>query len=126
MRDQTVRRVAAAKHAWLILTGLFALSPLWVSAASPIVPSGSEFQVNTFTTSSQVLPSVAIDASGNAVVAWGSFLGSATDADLAIEAQRYDASRVPEGGQFQVNSLTTATQQFPSVLMTPTGPYLVV
>jgi hypothetical protein len=33
-------------------------------------PLGSEFRVNTYTTNSQRLPSVASDSTGNFVVAW--------------------------------------------------------
>jgi len=45
------------------------------------IPLGPEFRVNTYTTSSQALPSVASDALGNFVVVWqsdtqdGSFAG---------------------------------------------------
>jgi hypothetical protein len=126
MRDQTPRRIAGPSITWLLLAGTFALSGLHAQAASPLVLSGAEFQVNTFTTSSQILPRVAIDASGNAVVVWGSFIGSATDPDLAVEGQRYDATRVPDGTQFQVNTSTAATQQSPVLIMTPAGSYLIV
>jgi hypothetical protein len=35
-------------------------------------PLGAEFRANTFTTSGQYVPTVASDASGNFVIAWGS------------------------------------------------------
>ena len=38
------------------------------------VAQGSEFQVNTYTTSYQERPSVAMDSAGDFVVAWESFL----------------------------------------------------
>src|SRR5207253_2076165 len=37
-------------------------------------PLGGEFRVNTFTTSGQLLPAVAMDAAGDVVVAWTSYL----------------------------------------------------
>jgi len=37
-----------------------------------VVPDGPEFLVNTYTTSGQSLPSVAMDADGDFVVAWTS------------------------------------------------------
>jgi hypothetical protein len=54
MRDQTPRRVAGLGHAWLLLVGALALLALRAQAASPLVLSGAEFQVNTFTTSRRV------------------------------------------------------------------------
>src|SRR5204862_66208 len=52
------------------------------------LPSGSEFRVNTYTTSTQRFPAVAVDADGDFVVAWGSFPGQ--DGDLeGVYAQRY-------------------------------------
>ena len=87
-------------------------------------PSGSEFQVNTYTDINQIHPSVAMDGSGNFVVTWDSVN---QDGDVTgIFGQRYDASGNPVGGEFQVNTFTTSYQQNPSVAMDGTGNFTVV
>jgi len=66
------------------------------------LPQGGEFQVNTYTTSYQQLPSVGMDSSGNFVIAWGSF---GQDGDgLGYFAQRFDSEGYPVGNEFQVNT----------------------
>ena len=62
------------------------------------VPLGSEFRVNTATSSHQGLSSVATDASGNFVVVW------MTSFPENVWGQRFASSGSPLGGQFQVNS----------------------
>jgi hypothetical protein len=49
-------------------------------------------------------------------VVWGSggSFGSDND-DESVQAQRYDAAGVPQGGQFQVNTSTNSFQNFPAV-----------
>jgi hypothetical protein len=66
---------------------------------------GDEFQVNTYTTSSQGLPAVATDPSGRFVVAWQSL--SQDGSILGIFAQRYDPAGTPIGTEFRVNTHTT-------------------
>ena len=62
--------------------------------------------VNTFTTSNQNNPAVAIDADGDFVVTWQS---SDQDGDgNGIYAQRYNASGVAQGSEFLVNTFTTS------------------
>ena len=64
--------------------------------------------VNTFTTSNQNNPAVAIDADGDFVVTWQS---SDQDGDgNGIYAQRYNASGVAQGSEFLVNTFTTSYQ----------------
>src|SRR6185503_6876257 len=60
---------------------------------------GVEFQVNTYT-GPQGHPVVASDASGNFLVIWQS---PHDGDDTGIFGQRFDASGVPQGGEFQVN-----------------------
>jgi len=88
---------------------------------------GSEFQVNTYTTSYQFARSVAADEDGDFVVVWTSF-GSAGDDSSAssIQGQRYDLSGNAVGSQFQVNTYTTATQEYPSVAAHADGDFVVV
>ena len=87
------------------------------------VATGSEFQVNTYTTGGQNSPSVAMDSDGDFVVAWHSF---AQDGDNnGIFAQRYDAAGVATGSEFQVNTYTTLGQRRPSVAMDAEGDFVV-
>ncbi|MEO8198738.1 MAG: hypothetical protein ABI689_18645, partial [Thermoanaerobaculia bacterium] len=52
---------------------------------------GGQFQVNTYTTSYQWIPAVAVDGPGNFVVAWQSDGSSSTDnTSYSIQARRYD------------------------------------
>lgn len=78
------------------------------------VPAGAEFQVNTYTTGFQTHASVAADAAGNFVVAWG---GNYQDGHFyGIFARPYSAAGTPQGPAFvQVNSYTTGNQSEPSV-----------
>jgi large repetitive protein len=88
-----------------------------------LVAAGDEFQVNSFTNNSQSLPSVAMDADGDYVVAWQSY--GQDGSSLGIYAQRYDASGVPQGAEFQVNSFTSSIQGSPSVAMDANGDFVV-
>ncbi|MEM8599440.1 MAG: T9SS type A sorting domain-containing protein [Bacteroidota bacterium] len=88
---------------------------------------GPEFQVNTYTTGDQLLPSVAMDAEGNFVVAWMSgSLGDTQDGDsFGVFAQRFGADGTPQGSEFQANTYTTSRQGFPSVAMDAGGDFVV-
>ena len=58
--------------------------------ASDGTQRGSEFQINTYTTSGQSLPSVDVDSDGDFVVVWQSDGSSGSDNHLlSIQAQRY-------------------------------------
>jgi hypothetical protein len=84
---------------------------------------GSEFQVNTYTTSSQSFPAVAMDAAGNFVVAWT----SVHDGDgSGVFGQRFDAVGARLGSEFRINTYTTGGQGFPAVTMDPGGNFVVV
>ena len=63
-------------------------------------PLGSEFQVNTYTTSYQFDPAVGADGAGGFVVVWHG-LGLAGS---GIHGQRYSSSGTPAGGEFQVSN----------------------
>jgi hypothetical protein len=87
-------------------------------------PSGSEFQVNTYTTGEQRDPHVASDAAGNFVVVW---TGAGQDGDGdGIFGQRFDTGGAAQGPEFQVNSLTPAHQVTPTVAADATGNFVVV
>jgi len=86
------------------------------------VPLGPEFKVNTYTTLSQYLPSVAYDGAGNFVVVWNS---NGEEGNLSIFGQRYDFNGAPLGTQFRVNTYTTNNQAFPSVAVSNAGSFVV-
>ena len=86
-------------------------------------PQGGEFRVNTNTGREQEAPVVAMDDSGNFVVAWQSM---DQDGDKwGIYAQRFNASGAPQGGEFRVNTATSKEQQAPSVAMDADGDFVV-
>ena len=90
-------------------------------------PLGTEFQVNTYTTSFQLHPAVAMDADGDFVVAWSSYAqGGAYPWSTDVYAQRYDAAGAPQGDEFRVNTYTTFGQFFPVVAMNAAGDFIVV
>src|SRR5262245_9242918 len=75
-------------------------------------PLGGEFRVNTITTGSQSFPSVAVGANGDFVISWI----SASDGDsTGIDAQAFNAAGVAQGGEIQVNTYTTQSQELPIV-----------
>lgn len=85
------------------------------------VPQGTEFLVNTTTNGIQKNPSVAMDENGNFVVAWQ----SDDTGDWDIYAQRFDASGVPQGSEFRVNTTTDDRQRNPSVALDADGDFVV-
>ena len=87
-------------------------------------PVGGEFRVNTFTFGHQRLPSVAVDADGDFVVAWQSS-GQDAASSYGVYAQRYAASGAPVGGEFRVNTVTANTQSNPSVAVDADGDVVV-
>ena len=59
-------------------------------AALGATPVGDEFQVNTYTTNAQQVPSIAADADGAFVVAWQSLGSAGSDSSgFSIQGQRY-------------------------------------
>ena len=91
--------------------------------ASSGAPLGTEFRVNTYTTSFQWLGDLATDASGNFIVLWS---GPGTLDAAGVFAQRYASTGVPLGGEFRVNTYTTGGQGVPSVAIGAGGDFIVV
>ncbi len=83
------------------------------------IPQGTEFRVNTYTTSTQAASSVAMDADGNFVIAWHS--NGQDGSTYGVYAQRYSFAGVPQGGEFRVNTYTTNTQALSQVAMSADG-----
>ena len=90
--------------------------------------NGTEFHINSYTRDTQGGPSVAIDNSGNFIVACGigpiaspSQYGSYS----GIYAQRYNSNGAKVGSEFRVNTFTTNEQFAPSLAMDNTGNFVV-
>ena len=89
--------------------------------------TGAQFQVNTYTTSDQREPDVAMDSDGDFVVVWMSNGASGTDSSFSsIQGQRYASDGSTVGDQFQVNTYTTNTQFDPAADMDTDGDLVVV
>ena len=88
---------------------------------------GAQFQVNTYTTAAQRYPSVAVDGAGNFVVVWQSLGSNGTDADSwSIRGRRFAASGAALGGDSQINSYTTNSQELPVVAAAGAGDFVVL
>ena len=88
---------------------------------------GSQFQVNTYTTSLQASASVGMDADGDLVVVWESSGSAGGDTSYtSIQGQRYSSAGSAVGSQFQVNTYTTDFQQDPCVAADADGDFVVV
>jgi hypothetical protein len=85
---------------------------------------GPAFRVNTFTAGRQVIPAVAMDADGDFVITWDSYL-QATDG-INVYARRYSASGTPLGDEFLVSPSGSNYQLSPSVAMDGDGDFVVV
>ncbi|MEM6402814.1 MAG: putative Ig domain-containing protein [Cyanobacteria bacterium P01_D01_bin.116] len=88
-----------------------------------VIPIGSEFQVNTFTTDFQSNPSVAVDRDGDFIITWES--RNQDGNALGIYAQRYNADGTTNGSEFQVNTFTTGDQREPSVAVDEDGDFII-
>ncbi|MFM7423943.1 MAG: hypothetical protein ACKO7W_02895 [Elainella sp.] len=88
-------------------------------------PIGIEFQINSETRGTQSNPSIAIDDTGNYVVAWQGSQGRDSDG-FGIYAQRYGSTGNPLGSEILVNDTTRSDQVTPSVAMDAGGNFAVV
>ena len=72
-----------------------------------------EIPVNSFTTGIQRNASIAIDSDGDFVITWNS---DGQDGDsFGVYGQRFNATGVAQGAEFQVNTYTTNSQSNPSI-----------
>lgn len=93
-------------------------------SADQLIVRGGEFQANTYTTSNQGQPSIAMDAQGRAVVIWEG-AGDQDGSSWGIFGQRYAVDGSPEGPEFQVNSYTVDLQVDPEVARHADGSFVV-
>ena len=89
-------------------------------------PIGSQFQVNTYTTSYQRAPAVDIGGDGSFVVVWDSVGSYGSDTDQSVQGQRFDGDGLASGGQFQINTFTNNQQRRARVGITTDGSFVVV
>jgi len=88
------------------------------------LPAGSEFRVNSYTTSRQFYSAVASNPNGDFVVVW---VSNGQDGDsYGIFGRRFSASGAPQASEFRVNSYTTGKQNYPSVIFDASGNFVVV
>ena len=81
-------------------------------------PVGPEFLVNTVTDGSQTLPAVAMNPSGDFVVAWE---GGDAAALKGVFAQRFNAAGVKQGPEFRANTHVDGQQANPAVAIDADG-----
>ena len=86
-------------------------------------PVGNEFQVNTYTDSTQGYPSVTNLSDGGFVVTW--YSNGQDGSGSGIYGQKYDSAGNLVGNEFQINTYTTGSQSFPSVSSLPNGGFVV-
>jgi hypothetical protein len=93
------------------------------------IRQGTEFHVNTYTTLTQNFSTVAMDDAGDFVIAWQSghlkYQNGQDGDSYGIFAQRYNATGVPQGSEFQVNTTTTYKQVIPSIAMDSDGDFVI-
>jgi phosphoheptose isomerase len=92
----------------------------------PPAPRGHEFQINTMTSDTQLTGtgSIDVEAGGDFVVVWGSYLQDGSS--YGVFGQRYDAAGAKLGVEFQVNTDTIGPQSFPAVATDADGDFVVV
>lgn len=84
---------------------------------------GSEFRVNTYTSSYQSDPAIATLSDGSYVITWHSFKQDGNS--YGIFAQRFSNDGVALGGETQVNSYTKQSQDNPDITALADGGYLI-
>jgi hypothetical protein len=86
------------------------------------VKAGSEFRVNSYTTSSQFISVVGADDAGNFIVTWE---GVGPTDSFGVFGRRFNAAGGAIGGEFQVNAYTTSSQAALAVATNGSGNFVV-
>jgi hypothetical protein len=93
------------------------VQPLETRSLLSATPVGPEFRVNTFTSSTQFTPEVAVNADGDFAISWMSG-GNQDGSSYGVYARKYNASGVPlHSGELRVNSITSPGQLSPNIVM---------
>ena len=87
-------------------------------------PSGTEFQINSYTLNYQGEPDVAADADGDFVVVWSTFPYQ-DGSSVGAMGQRFDNTGAPVGTEFAANVYTIGLQHYPAVAMDADGDFAV-
>ncbi|MCA9159301.1 MAG: cadherin domain-containing protein, partial [Planctomycetales bacterium] len=87
------------------------------------VAMGGEFRVNTYTSGTQQLTSIAADSAGNFVITWAS--DGQDGSNYGVFGQRFDAAGAAQGAEFQVNTTTADSQLYHDVTMLEDGRFAV-
>ncbi len=85
---------------------------------------GGEFMVNQYQTDKQEMPRIAMDDTGNFVIAWQSF-GQDAFGGYGIYARRYSSTGSSLSNEFRVNEFATGYQFEPAVSMDSNGDFVV-
>lgn len=85
---------------------------------------GGDFLVNSYTTSDQISPAIAMDPQGGFLVTWASF--EQDGSDLGVFAQRYSHAGSRVGSELQVSRYAGASQGNPAVTAGGSGEFVVV
>lgn len=90
-------------------------------------PLNDDFQVNTYTTDAQRLPSVAVQPDGAFVIVWdsGAYNVGPDGSSSAIRGQRFTSGGSAIGGELQVNGYTTGYQAVPRLATNSSGGFVV-
>ena len=86
-------------------------------------PLAGEFPVNTTTANDQSAPSIAMDQTGQFVVAWQST--NQDGSGLGVYAQAFNAAGVAQSTEFRVNSTVANDQSAPAAAMDWNGDYVI-
>ena len=91
----------------LFLISLLVAPAVWADGS--VAPVGSDFQVNTYTTSNQSNAAVTALPDGGFMVVWDDDGGRDGDRS-SVHGQRFDSAGQPVGDEFQVNSTSSNDQ----------------
>ena len=86
--------------------------------------AGGEFQLNSSNINIQTDPRVSMDAAGNFVGVWQSWLQDGNE--YGVYAHRYSAVGLSQGSEFLVNQTTLNRQYQPDVAMANSGDFTIV
>ena len=86
--------------------------------------SGSQFQINSTTVSTQAYPSITSLTDGGFVATWTDYSGE-DGSDQGIFGQRYDASGNTVASEFQINTQTSGDQSWSDIKSLPNGGFVV-